>query len=328
MNWLGRRLDYYYRIFNAYAAGGKSQLAFWHDAPSINPDFIPGVIGEYYMPFQQKSDYAGPFDAKGIPFLDYRGVLGKQYNPIAIAQYGLGNQVAFARSGDSERRRRFLLIADWLAENLEPNPQGLWMWMHHFDGEYREVLKAPWYSGLAQGQGISLLARAYVHTKNEKYLQAAKKAFESFKVQVKDGGVNFRDAEGYTWFEEYIVSPPPTHILNGFMWGAWGVYDYSILTGDEDAKRLWNEAVETIASKLPEFDIGFWSLYEQSGTLLPMIASRFYHSLHIVQLQVMHRLTGRAAFALCADRWQRLADNRWNRYRALLYKIAFKLCYY
>ena len=27
----------------------------------------------------------------GIPLLNYHGIIGKQYNPIAIAQYGLGN---------------------------------------------------------------------------------------------------------------------------------------------------------------------------------------------------------------------------------------------
>ncbi len=59
-----------------------------------------------------------------------------------------------------------------------------------------------------------------------------------------------------------------------------------------------------------------------------MVASPFYHQLHIVQLRVMHRLTGEAAFARVADRWQNYAHSRINRTRALLYKTAFKLSYY
>ena len=41
------------------------------------------------MRFQGKAAYAGPFDSAGVPLLDYRGDIGRQHNPIAIAQYGL-----------------------------------------------------------------------------------------------------------------------------------------------------------------------------------------------------------------------------------------------
>ena len=79
---------------------------------------------------------------------------------------------------------------------------------------------------------------------------------------------------------------------------------------------------------LDRYDLGFWSLYEQSETRLPMVASSFYHRLHIVQLRVMHRLTGEAAFARVAERWENYTRSRVNRIRALTYKSAFKLCYY
>ena len=59
-----------------------------------------------------------------------------------------------------------------------------------------------------------------------------------------------------------------------------------------------------------------------------MVASPFYHHLHIVQLRIMHRLTAEATFAQVADRWQTYASSRINRTRALCYKSAFKLCYY
>ena len=59
-----------------------------------------------------------------------------------------------------------------------------------------------------------------------------------------------------------------------------------------------------------------------------MVASPFYHQLHIVQLRVMQKLTGNDSFGLYADRWQSYADSRAKRTRALCYKSAFKLCYY
>ena len=321
------RLRYYRRIFSAYLLGGKSHLTFWHETPAENPNAIPGELGEYYMLFSEKADYQGAYDAEGVPQLDYHGHIGLQYNPIAIAQYGLGNYNHWRRSADPDRRRKVLLVADWLSSRLEQNAQGLAVWNHYFDWEYRETLRAPWYSALAQGQGISLLVRAHRETGDSRYLDVARSALTAFYRPVSDGGVAFTDESGDLWFEEYIVSPP-THILNGFVWATWGIYDYFLATNDNSVQELFSRAVQTLLHNLDRYDLGFWSLYEQSGTRLPMVASRFYHQLHIVQLRIMHRLTGEQAFARVADRWESYARSRRKRARALCYKSAFKLCYY
>jgi len=55
------------------------------------------------MPFIAKADYPGFYDDKGIPMLDYHGTVGLQYNPIAIAQYGLGNYNLYYRTGEKSR---------------------------------------------------------------------------------------------------------------------------------------------------------------------------------------------------------------------------------
>jgi len=321
------RLSYYRRIFSAYLLGGKSHLTFWHETPAENPNATVDALGEYYMLFAEKADYAAAYDPSGIPQLDYHGKIGLQYNPIAIAQYGLGIYNFFRGTGDLDRRRKFFLVADWLSANLEQNAHGLAVWNHHFDWEYRDTLRAPWYSALAQGQGISVLVRAHKQSGDVRYLDAAQRALASFYKPVAEGGVAFTDDHGELWFEEYIVSPP-THILNGFIWAAWGVYDYFLATKEKSAQELFARASQTLLHNLDRYDLGFWSLYEQSGTRLPMVASSFYHQLHIVQLRVMHRLTGEPKFAEVADRWEGYARSRTNRTRALCYKSAFKLCYY
>jgi len=322
-----KRLDYYRRIFSAYLGLNTSHLTFWHGKPRVNKNFEPGKLGEYYMPFIAKADYPGHYDDNGIPMLDYHGSVGLQYNPIAIAQYGLGNYNIFYSYRVSQRRRKFLTVSDWLIANLEKNPAGLWVWNHHFDWEYRTRLKAPWYSALAQGQGISLLVRAYVETNNGVYLDAAQRAFECFLKTTDEGGVTGVDEAGYTWFEEYIVLPP-THILNGFIWASWGVYDYFLATGEPKAEKLFKRAVQTLAANLRRYDVGFWSLYEQSGTRLKMLASPFYHQLHIVQLKVLYRLTKEDLFRKYALRWERYGQSRIKRTVALVYKVMFKLLYY
>jgi len=325
------RLSYYRRIFSAYLVGGKSHLTFWHETPAENPNATPGALGEYYMLFAEKADYHGFYDPSGVPQLDYHGKIGLQYNPIAVAQYGLGNYNLYRRSSDPERRRKFFIVADWLCSHLEKNPQGLAVWNHHFDWEYRDTLRAPWYSALAQSQGISVLVRAHKESHQEseaaRYLDAAQRALACFHVPMKDGGVAFTDESSDLWFEEYIVSPP-THILNGFIWASWGLHDYFLATKDASAQELFSRAVRTMLHNLDRYDLGFWSLYEQSGTRLPMVASPFYHQLHIVQLRIMHRLTGEGTFARVADRWEDYSRSRSKRIRALCYKSAFKLCYY
>src|ERR1051325_4642502 len=211
------------------------------------------------MAFAEKAAYPGPFDGRGIPLLDYHGRIGRQYNPIAIAQYGLGNYNLWKRAGDANRRGKFFRIADWLRDHLEKNANGLAVWNHHFDWEYRQTLKAPWYSGLAQGQGISMLLRAYKESGESSYLEAARSAFRSFERPVAEGGVAFVDESGDLWFEEYIVSPP-THILNGFIWALWGMHDYSIATRNNAAHELFSRGVRTLLHNLHRYDLGFWSL--------------------------------------------------------------------
>ena len=132
------------------------------------------------MLFAEKADYPGHYDSAGIPMLDYHGKIGLQYNPIAIAQWGLANYNLFRQNQNDERKKKFLAASDWLCGHLETTSHGLWVWNHHFDWEYRSPLKAPWYSALSQGQGISLLVRAYRETGAVAYLEAAERAFNSF----------------------------------------------------------------------------------------------------------------------------------------------------
>jgi heparosan-N-sulfate-glucuronate 5-epimerase len=320
-------LSYYRRIFRAYLWPSASQLSFWHDRAEVNYRAPTHALGEYHMTFEEKARYAGPHDAHGIPLLNYHGAIGLQYNPIAIAQWGLGNYNLFSRTSSVEAHGKFLKASDWLCERLEKNSDGLHVWNHYFDWEYRQRLKAPWYSGLAQGLAISLLVRAHAESGERKYLNCAALAFCSFLADISSGGVKFVDAEKNIWFEEYLVSPP-THILNGFIWAAWGVYDYFLATGSREAMALFAAAVRTLDANLGRYDLGFWSRYELSGTLFPMIASRFYHRLHVAQLRVMHRITSEKTFDQYAERWESFAQSRFKRSRALFYKGAFKLCYY
>lgn len=325
---LKSRINYLRRIFAAYLRKNKySQLTFWHGKLEINKDVLVDKLSEYYMSFLYKANYPGPFDKNGIPLLDYRGIIGKQYNPIAVAQYGLGHYNLYKRNRNRKNLEIAIKQADWLVNNLEKNTKGVSVWMHYFDWEYRDKLKAPWYSALAQGNGISLLVRIHLETEKRKYLETAQKAFKSFLIETKDGGVKFIDNKNNIWLEEYIVNPP-THVLNGFVWTLWGIYDYWLLTKEAWARKLFNECVKTLEINLQKYDTGFWSLYEQSGTKMKMLASPFYHSLHIVQLKVLYKMTNEPIFKKYSEKWEKYQHNWFYRNFALIYKIIFKIFYY
>ena len=210
---------------------------------------------------------------------------------------------------------------------MRPNGHGVRVWMHDFDWPYRQWLRAPWYSGLAQGNGLSLLVRAAITTGEPKYVDAAHLAFEPLRRDVAEGGVLVTDASQDIWIEEYIVDPP-THILNGFIWALWGVFDYARWSGRSDAFQIWEAGVATLAKRLADFDTGWWSLYEARDGSREMLASRYYHTLHITQLRVMHRLTGIDAFSACADRFQTYLDRPSHRALAFGRKAIFKLRHY
>ena len=79
---------------------------------------------------------------------------------------------------------------------------------------------------------------------------------------------------------------------------------------------------------LQQYDNGFWSLYELSQLPLKMIASPFYHNLHITQLKILAMLSQKNEFELIAEKWEDYKSKSFNRNRALVQKLIFKLLYY
>ncbi len=322
------KLIYWKRIFSTYILGGKSNLSFWHGEPEVNDLANYNQLDQYYMKFHSKAEYQGSYNEKGIPQLNYQGDIGIQYNPIAIAQWSLGNYNLWRKNNIEENYNKFIKGSEWLNNNLELNEHNLYVWQHHFNWVYKENLIKPWYSGLAQGQGMSVLCRAYHTTGDSKYLDSIEKVYQSFLVDVKNGGVTFTDSKSDIWIEEYIMKDSPTHILNGFIWGLWGIYDYWLLTKNKDVSKLFHRYVKTINNNINEYDIGYWSLYEIAKLPIDMRASTFYHKLHIVQLKILFKMTNNTIFEDTANKWSGYLNKKINVIRATIMKIIFKLCYY
>ena len=321
------RMNYWRRIFKVYLTKNKGYLSFWHERPAVSENITPEKIGPYYMTFADKANYAGPRDKDGVILFDYFSNIGRQYNPVAIAQYGLGHYNLHLKTKDQKNLNEFLVHADWLVRNLENNEKNIPVWRHHFEWRYKKILAPGWYSALSQGSGISLLVRAYSETKKEIYRETAEKAFVSITTDMESGGVLFTDNKGDIWLEEYMVMPP-THIINGFLWAFWGVWDYFLMTGDKEAEKLLNACLRTLKNNLHRYDAGFWSLYDLSKQKMKMLASPFYHALHIAQLKATHILTGNPIFKEYAEKFENYRRSPIKRTLALVCKSVFKLFYF
>lgn len=321
------RINYFRRIFKVYLTRDKGYLSFWHERPAVSEGISSRELGPYYQTFEDKARYEGPKDENGVILFDYYFDIGRQYNPLAVAQFGLGNYNLYLKAGDKKHLDAAITQANWLVKNLESNDAGLMVWKHKFRWHYKQYLAPGWYSAHSQGTGISLLARLYKETKNNAYLETAKKAFESLDVNMKAGGVKYIDGAGNIWLEEYIINPP-SHILNGFLWALWGVWDYYLLTNDSRGSRLFGECIKTLRDNLSRYDAKFWSLYDLSSQRMKMIASHFYHNLHIAQLRATFLITQDPFFDVYHKKFAKYESRRWNRMCAFIYKATFKIFYF
>ena len=220
-----------------------------------------GVLREYYISVEPWDDL---FDDNGIPLVDLGGNTEPQYDPTIIAQHAIANYDMYLESCDDEYKEIFINQADWLLENLAVRDIGnFYAWEYRFDHQPSDVsveMKTPWISAVAQSQGISVLLRAYGLTDDDKYLHAANNALEAFEKTIAQGGITYIDADGQYWYEEY-PSSPPSHVLNGFIYALFGLYDLYQTTGDTKALTLFDRGVETLEENLGEYDTGSWSKY-------------------------------------------------------------------
>lgn len=227
---------------------------------------------------------------------------------IAIFQYGLAAYDLWLMKGEEQYLRKFKNCVDWAVKNQRSN--GAW------DAFSPQNPEQP-YSSMAQGEGISLLTRAYTHYKDPKYAEAAKKGYEFLITDRKQGGVADY-SEGGVEFYEFTYKPL---VLNGWIFSIWGIYDYYKMTKDEKAAAIWGKSVETLIKSLPRFDMTYWSHYNTAGAL----TSPFYQNLHVAQMQAMHKLTGRSEFEKYAKKWQGQLNNPFFKALAFVKKSIQKI---
>ncbi len=326
---------------------GKVQKAafmlrkFWKDITRdrqiyhLSEDLHSSTLGEYYFLMTEEQMRSGHsqqyhFDSEGIPIIPtYIDVEERKliYYPISIGQYGLAIWHTFLKTRSEADKNRFLKIADWFYRNrVEDEKLGAY-WLTDVDKPAYRIRK-PWKSAFSQARAINILLRAYQLTGWKPYEEAARLALKPFRFSVQEGGVTtFTDFGPF--YEEYPASVPVL-VLNGMIFSLCGVYDFvRTHPEEEDARKIFDEGVKTLVGILPEFDMGFWSKYSLcQADFHPEVdpATIGYHHLHIIQLELMHRLTGEETFREFAERWKQYARiKNYFRMYAIKYRALKKM---
>jgi hypothetical protein len=222
-------------------------------------------------------------------------------------------------SGEDRAVDDFLRICKLLEERAQAR-----------DGELRwpEPLPAPKYgvgpgasSALTQGQAASVFVRAYLASGDERFARSAQSAVAPLLSERSTGLVS-QTAVGPVL--EETPSVPPSHILNGWISGLWGVRDVQIGLSDERAARAFEDGVESLRRHLPAYDTGWWSRYSLFPHVLEDLAKPIYHRYHVDQLRAMYDLSGVSEFREMADRWATF-DRRSHVVRAVMQKGVFAM---
>lgn len=232
-------------------------------------------------------------DSAGIPMKKVGTRL--YYSPAGLAQYGLRYEDAYRRTGDAD----YLAIARKVLNKLMAigvkSNGGLYI-QYRFDFAMHriatEVMKAPWYSAMAQGLALSLAVRLYRDTGEAVFKTDADLLFNSFKHLGRGSSpwVAYVDPARYLWLEEYPEpSTPSDHTANGFNFAVFGLYDYYQETKDPAALQILRGSLTTFRHYVASFRRpGTYSKYcLRHGRPQPK-----YHKIVTWQLVFLYKMSG------------------------------------
>ena len=251
-------------------------------------------------------------DNSGVVIVDYGYVggiyIGKQRNPVTISQRAFVYEEGY-RNGNESCKHLLLNCADWLVDNAVYH-DNYTIWEYNFPWQ-KYNMTPPWRSGMAQGQGIQTLTKAYNLTGDERYLKVAGTSLNSFYIEVEEGGVTLKENNGW-WYEEYAdENGANPRVLNGMVFALLGIHEYYELTGDENAKYLFDKGIIALKDHLFDYDAGDWTYYDAFGNP----ASKGYHHIHVRQLSQLYDLTNDPIF--------KEYHNKWKNYNPLPFFIRF-----
>jgi hypothetical protein len=201
-----------------------------------------------------------------------------------LANWGYAN--ALWATTSVEKRRMLNRFLEELVP-LAANRAGGIAWEYYFSfGGGRP----PWTSGMSQGTAIQALARASEKLNRPELLRVATRALPVFNTNAPTGvriwrGVGRANYLLYSFDRRLLV-------LNGFLQALIGLYDYAEISGNQLARRLFDQGNAEALAILPLYDTGRAQRYSLGGA----VASRPYQELVVDFLKGLCDRTGTARY--------------------------------
>ncbi|HET8635983.1 MAG TPA: D-glucuronyl C5-epimerase family protein, partial [Acidobacteriaceae bacterium] len=314
-----------------HAASSSRRFDFTIDKRRVQCGFHKfAYLRPYLAPYSPQGDYLSigtrfdpknwhvPFDKQGLPLL----ASGKSYSPIALTQFAL---IYYQRmqAHVPGAKETFWRAVEKIVSLLGPDGALSYPFpfTYYLNGK---TLQPGWHSPIAQGQTLSVLARAYYLSHDERYAKAGQRALAFLLRPRTEGGLRSDlrylpfGNKRLVWFEEYYPDPkhdPPAYTLNGFMTTMLGLYDWAHLAPAQDgaaqASDYFKQAVKSLQIVLPHYDSGFFSIYDLGYITYPGTPPRYgldYHAYHVTLLNALNSVVSRPLFRAVIKRWQRYAE--------------------
>ena len=275
----------------------------------VYEDFNIAILPYNELPYVNHLKEVAPkqwHDDDSIPMLWGGGT--QAYHPVFMIQYSLDLLDVYHETNDPSKLAYVQKMAKKLVELCIPREGVLYLpysWDYKIHKLDEETIFAPWYSGMAQGQFLSLLCRLNEITGDEKYMEDGEKVFQSFtkfKGLESNPWVSCIDSSGNLWLEEY-PRYQPCFTLNGMIFAIYGLYDYYRLTENEEVGKYLKASMTTIKVNAHKYRVvGDRSLYCLKHKL--KVPSFRYQRIHASQMHMLHKITGDPLFKEVGDQFK------------------------
>ena len=265
----------------------------------------------YYNDLTGKVTSTTLLDLNGVPLnMISNGSYSKQtYFPITVFQYGLGAYDLFLENGEDKHIKQAIACADWAVSHQ--NEDGSW-------NAFGMLNYSNPYSAMAQGEGASLLLRAYKHTGKKEYLDRARKALEFMLLPRLEGGTTEYQIDGIVLYEY----PEKPLVLNGWIFASFGLLDMYLTTKEKKWLNQYRRSISAMENMISRFDAGDWSYYDLSDKY----TSPFYHHLHIELLKTVAKTyQTRVTLEVFSSLWESYEHSFFKSKKAFCRKAMQKL---
>jgi hypothetical protein len=232
---------------------------FWRGDPNFpaRPDLAPDPCTK--PPSGNPAGARIVFEGSPVVFQYYPGQ-GLQLQPLA--NFGMANGMVTAcrrEPATCDRRTLKQLLDEMVSLRSSRGGFVTWEYFFAFGGG-----RPPWTSGLSSGTAVQALARGSQPSilNDRSYLRVAKRSLGVFHAKAPLG-VRVRSGRG----SHYLIYSFDRHlrVLNGFLEAILGLYDYSKVAHDGEAKRLYQAGDRAARGELRSYDTGKWSRYSAGG---------------------------------------------------------------